>query len=258
MVTGDEAMSNDRRKSLLEFALPVTSLVVTALLGIQTFELSRRTGEFKQRIDTFETDNKKYSVITDLLQRCTSDSTADKNYVLFLVRNKERFDLAAANLALRSDDTFRATFQNTLQTCFDWASNGGSTEPADLSFNRATAKTPVPPERSTSEGLLSGPDDWVYLGTFDGHTWTTRYLDFPMDFDPRLYIEPKRDGSSPKEFAVRRETGDLYLRSGSFAGNGGFPPITGVLKPGAHLELVRTWPWSGTSNNWWAVVKIRN
>jgi transposase len=51
-------------------------------------------------------------------------------------------------------------------------------------------------------------------------------------------------GSLPKERVVRGH-------------NGGFPPITRVLKPGTHLELVRTWPWSGTSNNWWAVVKIR-
>jgi hypothetical protein len=249
------------KNGLFDYGLTILSLLISGVLGVVTFNLSKQTDSYKQQVDQFEANNKKYTIISELLQKCTSDKKADENYLFFLKTNQGRFDLSSIAPTLQDSDGFRKAFQSTLQACFDWTSNGaGGATTTEASGGSATSggvsKTQASGGSATSDSELK-KEHWVYLGTYDGK-WKTQYLSFPESFDPKTLAKSAQPGPILK---VRDETGAVNLRSGQFGSNGSFPPITGTLSPGASVEILRTWQWrvgegGPESNNWWAAVNV--
>jgi hypothetical protein len=235
----------------IDYGLPALSLVITTILGFETYDLSKTTEGYKRQADKFETNTKEYAAITDLLQKCTSDAKGDQNYIIFLAtsRQKKSFDLVSANPVLKDDAEFKKNFQSTLDACLTWAFNGGSTTAPESKGSDTVAK-------GGSEVADGTPESWVYLGNYDGRQWKSSYLDFPTDFNPRTYSNKDSTESGPT-FAVREQTGSLYLRTGAFTSNGAFPPIKRALMTGTRVQIERTWPWQG-GNDWWAVVKVKS
>src|SRR4029077_13274780 len=126
--------------------------------------------------------------ITDLMQKCTSDTQADRNYILLLARNrpdpkhadKKAFDLASVNPSLSSDQYFNSKFQSALDMCFDWAAGAATSQPAAVTTTPASNAG----KETSQTASLPGSENWVYLGHFSGGVWQKRYLNFPPDFDP--------------------------------------------------------------------------
>jgi hypothetical protein len=86
---------------------------------------------------------------------------------------------------------------------------------------------------------------WIYLGSFDGERWDTRYLDFaPKD---------KPDSLKGAAHTVRKETGALNVRSDKPDNFGQFAKVIDVLGEGTKVRIREVEQWS-SSGYWWAYV----
>jgi hypothetical protein len=237
----------------------VLTLAVTSVLGVVTFQLTKTTEAYKVEVERFETNTKKYAVVTDLLQKCTSEQPDNRNYFLFLRQNqsdKDGFDLMTVTPTIASDKGFQSQFRLALNRCMAWAvKTVGAPQAEPIA---AMSPKPISGQGSNTSAQLAGSEpaeNWVYLGHYDGH-WSQYYLTFPTDFDPRTLTKDHPTPPNSIEYPVRAETGSLYLRYGSFGVNGEFPPVKRALAPGTKLEIKRTWPWLG-DDDWWAVVELK-
>ncbi len=86
---------------------------------------------------------------------------------------------------------------------------------------------------------------WVYLGSFDGERWDTRYLDFALKDEPESLIGTAQN--------VRKKTGALNVRSDMPNVFGQFAKVIDVLGEGTNVRIKEVDEWS-SSGYWWAYV----
>jgi hypothetical protein len=91
--------------------------------------------------------------------------------------------------------------------------------------------------------LPSGVDEgWVFLGTFDGRSWLSRYFDFEDDFNPSNYQE----GTQLSFTSI----GSSNVRSNKPTEDGYFLPVIDVIHKGTQVVVKRIEPWLETGYYW--------
>lgn len=242
-------------KSLTDYILTGLGIAVTAAVAFAGYRLSLSADILDGKSKQFETENKQYAVISDFLRKCTSNDSADRNYVDFFL--SDRYDLTYAHPALLNDKDFDTQFRKAKRACYKWLQESQSNAGLATTGNPANA-TPSGRPSPSSPFAIPIKDSpayakrWVYLGTYgkDRH-WVTEYFNNLRGFDPSKYQSSKTVIAT---FTVNAQTGAVNVRSGTFLQGQAFPPVVNSLSPGTQVQVVRTWAWFG-SDNWWAEIK---
>jgi hypothetical protein len=208
----------------------------------------------------FDKKSKEFDVIVDLFKRCVSTDAADQTFANRFIGVQANTSIATYNNYFAND----ATFKQAMAECSSLISNNAaSAEPAAAALVTPPEALPDSASTGVSQGSpqASGPGTpsappndgarfWIYLGTYSGGVWKTKYLDIPDNFDPSTF-NPKTDKNKGK-YTVQAAK-PLNLRYGSFSSTGDFPPPTATLKPGRSVTVRSTAQWFD-SGNWWATV----
>jgi hypothetical protein len=213
--------------------------------------------------DQFERETKKFDIIVNLLQKCSSNNVSDREFANRYIGASKSISIAVFNDYFANDPKF----DNAMSHCMNIVQN---TEANITSQSAIVAPPPdkLPPSaRDGSSGETAtaatgsttpsappndGPRFWIYLGTYKDNAWKTRYINIPDDFNPAKF-KPETD-KNKGIYQVHSQTGALNVRYGEFGPFGGFPPPTSSpLRTGQKVELRSTAQWFD-SGDWWATI----
>jgi hypothetical protein len=243
------------KKSLFELTVSIVTLIVAGIWAVVVF------GHTWQK-DTFERETKKYQLIGDFLKACRSNDLAEQ-------QSSQQFFALYSRGALPAGPIVEIfgglkQFENVGNVCVTVASiqqadrKGLPTVNVSSEERAAAAAAPDPPPKAPdapSASPSASPNDgerfWIYLGTFSGGKWLTKYLDIPDNFDPAKFSVE----TDPKKKAYKVRNQPLNVRFGSFSVAGDFPPPTDrPLKPGEQVRIKSAAQWFD-SGNWWAIIE---
>jgi hypothetical protein len=242
------------KKSKLEIAVSYVTLIVAGLWALLGFE-------YNIRKDTFDKETKKYSLVTEVIQKCTSTDQNDQ-------RNTQQFFALYSNGLLDPGPIVEIfggidEFKKLNSACNTLVSNQQAGQklvqaPANPTVADVQEAAAIPPAAEPLPDLPgttpsappnNGQRFWIYLGTRTNGKWLTKYINIADSFDPAKFsvaTDPKR--------GVYKTIGTLNVRYGSFSLAGDFPPPTShPLSAGQELQLKSTADWFD-SGNWWATI----
>jgi len=247
----DEKASSDAKNGKLS-ATTVLAIVGLVFTAAQVWMVYAK--------DDFDKKSKEFDVIVDLFKRCVSTDPIDQTFANRFIGIQANTSIATYNNYFANDTTFK----QAMAECSSLISNNAaSTEPAAATL--VPLPDPLPDSaytggsqglsRSSVPGTPSAPPNdgarfWIYLGTYSGGVWKTKYLDIPDDFDLSNF-NPETDKNKGK-YRVQAAK-PLNVRYGSFSSAGDFPPPTNTLKPGRSVTVRSTAQWFD-SGNWWATI----
>jgi len=224
--------------------------------------------EYKQSMDTFTNNAKRFEIVSGLLKECASgtETTAkEAQREISSIAAYAATETATASTIVSSVFGDRSSLRALQDECVNIFSASRSIPQAGqqtIAVTKSEIETadaispPTPSVRASNVTPSAPPNEgklfWIYIGNYKDNKWQNKYLNVPDDFDPAKFGVL---ADSKRVYKLNPRLKSLNVRFGEFSASGDFPPITNrPITADQEIKLRSTAQWFDTGD-WWATIE---